>query len=252
MKALSAPVFGTPRSRAGQPPEPHAIKQDLFESIMNGKIKSSASNHRGAPDVAMMRSVLLLALLLLVSACSDQPRLKPLPRDGVILAFGDSLTFGTGASRDQSYPAVLSRIISRTVINAGVPGEVSAGGLKRLPGELDRHHPQLLIVIHGGNDILRSLGFSQAADNIHKMIEMARDRGIDVVMLGVPRPGLILSAPDFYEEVAAATGTPIDVDAIADILQYPANKSDGIHPNARGYQMMAERIQELLKDAGAI
>ncbi len=193
----------------------------------------------------------LVALLLLIS-CGDHPQVKPLADDAVILAFGDSLTFGTGTARSQSYPARLAEMTSRSVVNAGVPGEVTSNGVKRLPGALDEHRPQLVVLIHGGNDMLRGLGFTRASENLKQMIRMAHDRGIDVVMLGVPKPGLILSAPDFYGQVAADTGVPIDTDAIADILQYPANKSDAIHPNGKGYRMMAERVDALLRTSGAL
>lgn len=95
------------------------------------------------------------SLLLLIAACDAGDRLQPLTKNAVILAFGDSLTHGTGASIEQAYPQKLQAMLSRTVINAGVPGEISQTGLKRLPGLLKKYQPELLILCHGGNDILR-------------------------------------------------------------------------------------------------
>ena len=77
-------------------------------------------------------------------------------------------------------------------------------------------------------------------------------RNVPVVMMAVPNPTLILSPADFYEELAEEMNVPIEVDAIADVLQYPSNKSDAVHPNDKGYRMMAESLHELLQSAGAL
>jgi lysophospholipase L1-like esterase len=132
----------------------------------------------------------LLLLCLLPAGCGDPvPQLPELTQDAVILAFGDSITAGTGAGREHAYPAQLERLTGRTVINAGVPGELSSAGLQRLPALLDRHQPQLLILCHAGNDILRNRDRGQAAGNLRTMVDHARQRGIAVLLLGVPEPG---------------------------------------------------------------
>ena len=204
------------------------------------------------PDRCFRQVFFAAAIAVLLAACSGPPTLKPLSKNATILAFGDSLTYGTGTTKTQSYPATLASLTGRRVINAGVPGEVSADGLKRLPGLLAEHKPDLLILIHGGNDMLRRRSFSQAADNVRAMVNLARERNTDVILLAVPKPGLILSPPAFYQQIALGTDIPIEEDAISDILQYPANKSDAVHPNAKGYRILAEKIVELLKDEGAL
>ena len=195
---------------------------------------------------------LVAAFLLLLSACGQQAKLPPLAPDAVVLAFGDSLTYGTGANDEQSYPAQLARITGRRVVREGVPGEVSATGLARLPAVLDAHQPRLLILCHGGNDFLRRLPKAQAAENVRAMIRLAKDRGIEVLLIGTPEIGFTLTPPEFYAEIANQFGIPYEGDVLTKILRNGELKSDQIHPNAQGYRMMAERIADLLKKAGAI
>ena len=192
----------------------------------------------------------LLAVLMLLGACGGDQQLQPLAPGSVVLAFGDSLTYGTGAGRSASYPSVLSDLTGLTVINAGVPGEVTAQGRARLPELLAKHQPKLVILIHGGNDLLRRGSRAKAADNLRAMIELARDSGAGVVMLGVPAPGLLLRPAEFYGVVAEETDTPADLDALTDILQFPSNKADPVHPNAKGYEIWAEAMKAKVNTLG--
>ena len=195
---------------------------------------------------------LLFAALLLVSACGQHPKLPPLATDAVVLAFGDSLTYGTGANEEESYPAQLTRLAGRRVVREGVPGEVSEAGLARLPAMLDEHRPRLLLLCHGGNDFLRRLPKDKAADNVRAMIRLAKDRGIDVLLIGTPEAGITLTPPDFYANIAKQFGIPYEGDVLTKILRNGDLKSDQVHPNARGYRLMAERVAELLRKSGAI
>jgi acyl-CoA thioesterase-1 len=200
---------------------------------------------------------LILLLLMLVfgvsmSACSSGTKLPRLASDAVILAFGDSLTFGTGAEPSESYPAVLEKLISRKVINAGVPGEVTGEGLSRLPKVLDKERPALMILCHGGNDLLRRLNHQHAAHNLRAMIRLARERRVSVVLIAVPSPGGSLSPPPLYREIATELKIPLEEKILATVLADGSFKSDYIHPNAAGYRRMAESLVTLLKKSGAI
>ena len=198
--------------------------------------------------------VLLTSVLVLLAAgCRERPpQLRSLPENATILAFGDSLTHGTGADASESYPIRLEQLIQRPVINAGVPGEVTAEGLVRLPQLLDRYRPALLILCHGGNDLLRRTGEEQAAKNLRAMIRLARERGVDVVLIGVPKPDMSLAPPVFYASIAGEFTIPYDGDTLAGILSDRSRKSDYIHPNALGYQQLAEAVHALLQTARAL
>jgi lysophospholipase L1-like esterase len=112
------------------------------------------------------------------------------------------LTYGTGANEDESYPVQLERLIGRRVVRAGVPGEVTAQALARLPAALDEHAPRLLLLCTGGNDFLRRLGNQQAERNVREMVKLAQSRGVAVLLIGTPEPGFTVSPPAFYTGIA--------------------------------------------------
>ncbi len=201
-----------------------------------------------------MRTIIAVILVSLLCACKESP--KPLPKlanDAVILAFGDSLTYGTGASANNDFPTVLAQLSNRKVINAGVPGEISADGLQRLPVLLDEYRPGLLILIHGGNDILKKLPEAVTANNIKAMLGEAQSRKIPVLMLGVPNPALFLmESAKIYQSIAEEGQVAVDLDTLPEILGDKRLKSDLIHPNDEGYKQMASRIFALLAANGAL
>ena len=195
----------------------------------------------------------LSVFILIISGCGEKTSsLSSLSNDSVILAFGDSLTYGYNVSKTESYPVVLETLTGLKVINAGISGEISKQGLKRLPNVLDEYHPQLMILCHGGNDLLRKMDMKDMESNIRSMIELSLDRDIPVILLGVPKPGLFLSSFDIYEKIATSMGIIFIEDLIPDILGDKLLKSDSIHPNKEGYYFMAEEIYKILMDNGAI
>lgn len=195
---------------------------------------------------------LLLALVVAAAGCGERAKLERLPGDAVVLAFGDSLTFGSGAGENESYPVQLEKLIGRRVIRAGVPGEVTAQALARLPQALDEHAPRLLLLAIGGNDFLHRLGNAQAEENVRAMVKLARGRGVDVFLIGTPEPGFTVTPPAFYASIAEEFRVPYDDEVIGEVLRNASLKSDPIHPNARGYRLIAERLAAALKESGAL
>ncbi len=196
-------------------------------------------------------SLLLIVLMVLLNGC-DSSELEPIPQDGVILAFGDSLTEGMGTSIDNSYPAVLARLTGMKVINAGISGETTDRGRQRLADELDQHSPDLLLLLEGGNDILQHREDSQTKANLKAMIEMALDRNIPVVLIGVPDKLGLSNSAALYHQLADEYQVIFAESLLKSLFVQPSLKSDYIHFNTEGYRKMAEGIHEILLDHGVL
>jgi len=191
-------------------------------------------------------------VIALLAACDQVPQLPKLQTHDIVVAFGDSLTEGVGASPESTYPAWLSRTTGHTIINASISGETTAEGLARLPTMLDEHRPKLVLLCLGGNDMLRHQDMASTEANLRKIIQAIRASGASVVLIGVPEPKLFSGAPALYEKLADEFDLPYEGEIFNDVLKNPRLKSDPIHANAEGYRMVAERLAELLKESGAL
>lgn len=192
-----------------------------------------------------------------LAACGREPRkLAALPAGSPVLALGDSITFGTGAARESSYPAVLAQVTGWNVVNAGVPGDTSAGALARLPALLEEHRPQLVLVSIGGNDFLRRMPQSDTRANIRAICGQAAAAGAQVVLVGVPEASVLAAVTQspsdhaLYEEIAGELKLPLHAGGWSEVLGDPALKSDAIHGNARGYEVFARGLAERLRGLG--
>jgi acyl-CoA thioesterase I len=201
---------------------------------------------------ASRRFVIALVAVFLLAACERTPTLPKLSPHDIIVAFGDSLTHGTGASRDTAYPAVLASLTGRTVINAGVPGDTTTSALQRLPAVLAEHQPRLVLLCLGGNDMLRKQPEAATENNLRLLVQTIRASGAEVMLIAVPQPTLFGGAPDFYARVAKDMQLPLEADIFNAVLKDNRLKADPIHANAAGYRVVAERLAEFLRDAGAL
>ncbi len=165
---------------------------------------------------------------------------------GPVVAFGDSLTAGFGSGGPgRDYPAVLSGLIGREVINLGVNGDT-------VPGPTDgskssRPSPPPWCSCCWGNDLLRRANLDESFALLGEMIRRIQSGGALVVLLGID--GLPLAAPlgKRYLETARTTGALLVPDILKDILGKGSLMADGIHPNGEGYRIMAERVAKALK-----
>ncbi len=202
--------------------------------------------------LAAFATALFLVVIFLLRTDTSTVQTQTLQQDAVVLAFGDSLTYGNGAVA-QSYPTQLQALIGRKVVNAGVPGEVSSSGLKRLPRLLEMYHPSLVILCHGGNDILRRSSKERLKANLVAMIQLSRKSGAEVLLVGVPGFGLLgLSTIPLYEEVAVEQEVLYEGAVLEKIENEASLKSDQIHPNGLGYSLMAEAFAVVLRESGVL
>jgi lysophospholipase L1-like esterase len=201
---------------------------------------------------AASRFFIAVCVVFLLAACERAPTLPKLDSHDVIVAFGDSLTHGTGASRDTAYPAVLASLTGRTVINAGVPGDTTASALQRLPSVLVEHQPRLVLLCLGGNDMLKRQPESATENNLRLLVQTIRSSGAEVMLIAVPEPKLFGSAPDFYGRIAEEMQLPLEDDIFNAVLKDNSLKADPIHANAAGYRVVAERLAEFLRETGAL
>ncbi len=177
------------------------------------------------------------------------------PPNPEILAFGDSLTYGFGSQdpATQSYPARLQRITGQPVVNAGVNGETSAEGLRRIESLLRQYRPGLVILCLGGNDILQRHSRQELKKNLRRIILQIRASGAKIFLIAVPDFGILgLNPLPLYQELAQEYDLPVEEDLLPEILSQPALKSDPVHPNALGYRRMAEQIYQRLKEEGLL
>ena len=173
-----------------------------------------------------------------------------------IVAFGDSLTAGLGVSRDQAYPAQLQRRLDELdyryrVINAGVSGETTAGGLRRVPWVLGSK-PDVVILELGGNDGLRGLSLEQTKRNLSRIIEQLRQAGTTIVLAGMKLPpnygqDYIRGFEAIYPDLAKHYDLALIPFLLEGVAASPAlNQADGIHPTGEGYRIVVEQVLKAL------
>lgn len=190
----------------------------------------------------------LLAATML-AACGRKPVVgRKIAAGATVLALGDSLTFGTGATPETSYPTVLARLTGWNVVNAGIPGDTSAQALARLPALLQEHSPQLVLVGIGGNDFLRRMSEKDTRANIRRICEQALAGGAQVMLIAVPAPSAAaviagsLSDHPLYQEIADSLRLPLHAKGWSTVLAHAALRSDQIHANAQGYEAFANGL----------
>ena len=201
--------------------------------------------------------LILLAAFALLSACGKEKE-APVPQGSVVLALGDSITAGAGVAPEQAWPYLLAGRTGWKVVNCGVSGDTSDGGLKRLPALLDENQPVLVLVALGGNDMLRRVPKAETVANLVRMLDLVKAHGAKPVLLATPQPTITgavfqhLSPADLYAEVAEEHQVPLIEDAIADVLSDPELKGDPLHPNVTGQAVLSEKIFEELKAIGYV
>jgi acyl-CoA thioesterase-1 len=197
------------------------------------------------PAAALLR-LLLAALLLALAACGGGGKENPLPSGAKVLALGDSLTAPHGVQPQEAWPVLLGQKTGWTVINGGVSGNTSAQGLERLPGLIDEHQPQLVLLSLGGNDMLRKQPQGQTVANLERMIDLARPGAPRSSCSPRPRPSLAgavfnnLSAAEFYARPRQGQEGPADQGCPArGALRRPRSRAINSTPMRQGMPSLA-------------
>jgi acyl-CoA thioesterase-1 len=226
----------------------------------------------------MLRFIRLFAILsfisfsVIFSACdvstaephskanANRPLVKPkISSDRPqIVAFGDSLTAGFGLAEKDSYPYLLQKKLDSDgfnyeVVNAGVSGETSLGGLERIDWVLEQDKVDILVLELGANDLLRGLPVAKMKENLGRIIEKAKAKKVKVLLCGMLAPetmgaayqrDYVMAFPDLASEHKVEF-LPFILENIA--LKKELNQADGIHPNAEGAKIMTENIYKSLR-----
>jgi lysophospholipase L1-like esterase len=188
--------------------------------------------------------ILFLGQRLFFSA----PPLKNVqPAGENIICFGDSLTFGTGATKGMDYPAQLSGMISRPVINAGVPGDTTSRAKRRLARDVLNRSPRIVMITLGGNDLKNRVSKETTFQNLKYIIEAIQAEGALVIIGGIQVPIWGRGFGKGYETVCEETGAVLIPNIYEGILGNRDHMSDPIHPNDAGYTIMAKRFYEAIR-----
>jgi acyl-CoA thioesterase I len=175
-----------------------------------------------------------------------------------VVFLGDSITAGLGLSADEAFPAVVAAMLEQEgiridAVNAGVSGDTTAGGLRRLDWLL-RQSPDVLVVGLGGNDGLRGLDVNASRDNLTRIVRKARDAGAKVLLLGMMMPPNY--GPEYtkeFREIYPQLAKELDVPLVPFLLEgvggeRALNQPDGIHPTAEGHRAVAQNVLPHLRD----
>ena len=196
--------------------------------------------------IAALAAGLLVVMGLLFFLPQDRIRNAD-PVNKLVVCFGDSLTYGTGGGPGGSYPEQLAVLSGLEVLNAGVPGDTTAAALARLDEDVLSQNPGYVLITLGGNDLRRKRPLDEVADELERIIAACQETGALVVVGGIKIPLLGGELSALYREVVRRNGAVLIPDIYEGILGKSEYMSDSVHPNARGYAVMAATFYRALK-----
>lgn len=181
-------------------------------------------------------------------ASNKWPVVNVPPSNATITAFGDSITFGSGAEKNESYPTVLGELLQVPVINAGRNGDTSRDALARVD-DVIRDKPGTVIVMLGGNDILHRINLQDTLQNLSNIIDRLQGEGMVVAMFALNPPGVGDNWQMAIEHLCKEKGVFYMDGVMKGLWGNRDLMADSIHPNKKGYALIAERIAAALKEA---
>ena len=213
---------------------------------------SNSAIHKNIRSKVM--ALTLMSAAVATSSCSREQPKEYLPADSTVVALGDSLTYGYGATPQTSYPAILAELTGWQIINAGVNGDTSADVLAR-SAAIIAQNPDLVLLGVGGNDVLSRTEPLTTKANISATIATIKAANIPVVLIAEPHfssSALFGRASDnpIYKEIATSEEIPLYSKGWSQVLSDDSLKSDQIHANAAGYRHFAQGLYGYLQDEG--
>ncbi|MCM8782219.1 MAG: GDSL-type esterase/lipase family protein [Candidatus Omnitrophica bacterium] len=187
-------------------------------------------------------SILCLLFSVLLTGCVSR-EIKNIESSGTnIICFGDSITFGYGADGGGDYPSHLSKMLTIPVINAGLDGDTTTGGLTRLEKDVLEKKPLLVIIEFGGNDFLKKIPMEVTIENISSMVERIQQKGVMVAIADISAGIFLREYGTAFKKIAREKQAIFIPNILSGIITNPSMKSDFIHPNANGYKIIAFRV----------
>ncbi len=192
-------------------------------------------------------AVLLLAVIVYMSG-KKKPEIKNVDNTGAnVVVFGDSLSYGYGAPRGQSYPDLIGQKISRSVINLGRNGETAVGAARRVEEVLEQN-PYMVLIEFGGNDFMRGVDFQQTVQAVSDMVDQVQSAGAVAVVVDTGGYYGMKKYSKAYQKLAKEKGAVFVKGILDGVFGKTALMSDQIHPNAKGYEIVADKVYQDIKD----
>lgn len=190
---------------------------------------------------------LLLAVFWVVFKEEDN-QILPINKNLTVLAFGDSLVQGVGASEGQDFVSVLASSLGINIINAGKSGDTTQAALARLEAEVLNKNPDVVILLLGGNDGLRRVPEEQTFENLGKIIDALRQNQAEVLLLGVRGSSLLGdSFKDNFKKLAKEKQVALVENVMDGVFGHRELMSDAIHPSDAGYLKIAGKVEPALR-----
>jgi lysophospholipase L1-like esterase len=195
--------------------------------------------------IVVVSAFLVLSIVFILVRSDDELTNYP-PKNKTIVAYGDSLVFGYGATPGNDFVSLLGQNLNRPVINLGVSGDTTLDGVKRM-GEVKKHNPGTVLLLLGGNDFLRRTDESVTRENLRTLITTFQQDGAVVVLVGVQGGILFDGRDDMYKSLAEEHGALYVPNVLEDIFGNATLMFDGIHPNDAGYREIANRFTRIFE-----
>ena len=194
-----------------------------------------------------MKKIFTFLFLFFLFACSKQDIINYPAKEGPIVAFGDSLTYGNGVKAKDAYPSLLEDMWNREVINLGVSGDTSLQGAARKE-EIKSLNPSFVLIEFGANDFFKKIPREQTKKALEDIVDYVQDLGAVAVLIDTGGNSVMDSYKKIIKQVSKERKT-LYVDGIMDGIFNNKNlKSDNIHPNEEGYKIIAQKIDKVLKN----